>query len=375
MNRKKVILGMIVSCFILVIGLGLNVNTKTAYALTQKEVKTKITKLNKEIKNLEAKKKKALSVEKKQKKGTTAIFGTLISNNPYIVRETSLVGNVYSYYWITNSKYMTTALSISTGYIKLTGKYKKYNGYTCAVGKSVKVSSQSTAIQAKIDKKKKTLKKYNCMLSDCVVFFDEWGDSINGKSYVMTEGITEGVMWTWKYYTVYNSKKYNSITWKSSNTNIATINSKGVVTAKNEGTVTISATCALSKKTTKCKVKVVKKNSNDSNNDYDSSYYINIVANDSLDGYEGITYKEAFDAFFSNPTWIYFKSDQGNDVVEFTGGLTVDGNEVTACLQFLIKNGDFEFSWLDYDEEEQSQSEMDDLLETVFSFYEEEISI
>lgn len=35
-----------------------------------------------------------------------------------------------------------------------------------------------------------------------------------------------------------------------------------------------------------------------------------------------ITYGQAFEEFFSNPTWKYFEGEGGEDVVEFTGGCT-----------------------------------------------------
>lgn len=45
-----------------------------------------------------------------------------------------------------------------------------------------------------------------------------------------------------------------SFKWKSSNLDIVSVNSKGEVTARKGGKATISVTCALSKKMTKCLV-------------------------------------------------------------------------------------------------------------------------
>lgn len=381
MEKKKIIFMITLLCFVL--SLGFNVNTKTAQALTQKQVKAKISTLNKEIKKLNTKKKKVLANEKKQKKGTIAVTGTLISRNPYIVCSTSLIGNVTSYYWITDSKNMTTLLNSSFGFIKLTGKHKTYNGYTCAVGRAVKVSNQSISIQKKIDKKEKSLKKYTYMLNDRVVFYK---DGLNNDStYVIQKGMTGRLPWNWNSAAVgfaYNYKKYNGVKWKSSNSDIVSVNSKGEVTARKEGKATIFATCALSKKTTKCPVVVTGQsdestdNENNNNNDYSSVDYIDFVKQSIGMGYEDsygnqITYGDAFSYFFTKPTWDYFRSDDGADVVEFTGGCLDEGEDIIVCMQFIVnvKNRSWQIEWLDFNGEEQSRATLNNLLDTVFSAY------
>ena len=49
-----------------------------------------------------------------------------------------------------------------------------------------------------------------------------------------------------------------------------------------------------------------------------------------------ITYGEAFESFFGNPTWKYFEADTGEQVVEFTGYCTYQDAEVKARLQFIL---------------------------------------
>lgn len=49
-----------------------------------------------------------------------------------------------------------------------------------------------------------------------------------------------------------------------------------------------------------------------------------------------ITYGEAFEEFFDNPTWKYYQGEGGEDVVEFAGICTYLDEEVKARLQFLL---------------------------------------
>lgn len=62
------------------------------------------------------------------------------------------------------------------------------------------------------------------------------------------------------------------------------------------------------------------------------------VKNGSPDAMPEITYAEAFENFFGSPTWKYFKSTDGKDVVEFTGKCTYMDQEVKARLQFILSN-------------------------------------
>lgn len=243
MNRKRFLFGMIMLCLTFVLGLGLSGNATTAKALTQKQAKSKIATLEKDIKKLKKQKKTALATEAKQKKGATPVYGEVICFNPFILRGVSLGNPVY--YWITNSDNLSRFLTTASGYVKLTGKYKKYEGYTCAVGKAVKVSNKSNTIQKKIDKKTESLGVYKNALKEKVVFTE--------KSTSITVGSKKTLKWYWEY-----SGKYNTKKWKSSNTKVATVNSSGKVTAKKEGTATISVTTSLSKKTTKCRITVKK---------------------------------------------------------------------------------------------------------------------
>lgn len=242
MSKKKVSFGMVLLCLVFVLGLGLNVNMKTAQAVTKKQVKTKISTLKKDIKSLKKQYNKTVAQEKKQRNGVTSIFGDVISFNPFVVYDTI----TKSYYWVTNPNKMSRFLYTASGSLKLTGKYKKYEGHTCAVGRAVSVSRKAPKIKEKIEKKQQALSENQNSLKDRVDFAK--------STFVLTAGTKESLDWSWRY-----SGKYNNLKWKSSKPNIASVNSYGMVAAKKVGTVTISVTSSLSKKVAKCKVKVVKK--------------------------------------------------------------------------------------------------------------------
>jgi hypothetical protein len=81
-----------------------------------------------------------------------------------------------------------------------------------------------------------------------------------------------------------------------------------------------------------------------------------------------LTYETAFSAFFSNPRWQYFQSENGIDVVEFTGGCIYRDVHVTARIQFIIdlENSTFEATYLAFNEVPQTLFTLTSLLDTVF---------
>lgn len=66
--------------------------------------------------------------------------------------------------------------------------------------------------------------------------------------------------------------------------------------------------------------------------------YIDMVQNSSPKALSdsGISYKEAFDRYFSNKKWKYFKSKDQEDVVEFNGKGIYDGKESDVEIQFIL---------------------------------------
>lgn len=51
-----------------------------------------------------------------------------------------------------------------------------------------------------------------------------------------------------------------------------------------------------------------------------------------------ITYKEAYENFFTNPQWRGFESETGEKIVEFSGGCTYYGEEAEIYIQFVIED-------------------------------------
>ena len=73
------------------------------------------------------------------------------------------------------------------------------------------------------------------------------------------------------------------------------------------------------------------------------SPYVSMVKEAKHSSY-GITYGAAFNSFFSNPEWSYFKASTGDHVVEFEGGFSYDNSPATAKIQFIIDLAEGTFS-------------------------------
>lgn len=299
MVKKLFYKTLILLCFLLTLSMPVTRNFAIAKVMSKKQINSEIFKLNKEIKKMSGEKKKELAKEKKQKKGTTAVYGEVVSFNPFVLY--SSITN--SYYWITDDKNLTRMITIASGYIKLTGDYNYYEGHTCAVGKAVKTSNKSNNIEKKIKKKKKVLKDYKNSLKEKVEFY---------KSEKIEAGSKSELSWDFRY-----SGKYNDVKWKSSDTSIATVSKDGIISAKKPGIVEIFATCSLSKKTTKCQVEIVEKFEDDEDNNYypeddDYSNDNNTYEDDYYNNYGNNTYE---DDYYDNEN-SFIDNDYSNDDYE-----------------------------------------------------------
>jgi hypothetical protein len=99
--------------------------------------------------------------------------------------------------------------------------------------------------------------------------------------------------------------------------------------------------------------------------------YIDYVKNGSPKSYPNITYGKAFGSFFANPTWKYFKSDENQDVVEFSGACSYQNVNVTARVQFLldVDNGTFDVYYLGFNDVPQNKLIIMGLIKKVFESY------
>lgn len=82
---------------------------------------------------------------------------------------------------------------------------------------------------------------------------------------------------------------------------------------------------------------------------------VQAVKGGTIGEYTTITVGEAFEAFFAEPKWKYFKADTNEDVVEFTGYCTYQEVKVLARLQFIVDEETFEIGALSFNDVPQNE--------------------
>lgn len=217
-----------------------------ARAATRTEILQKVKKLKSDISILEKKYKTANANYEKKTKGLIllSIFNNVISNSPYVIEANDIASlfTTKSYYWVLNPDKLDSSY-YGVGYVKKTGKYRYFNGIACTECIAVKVGkNHSSAIKKKISSKKNEIDRYEAMLEDEVEIHDV--NIIKGGKSKLDK--------KWTY-----SGKGNSLTYKSSNPEIASVDTKGVVHAKKVGTTTITVKASVSGSKSSCKVNVV----------------------------------------------------------------------------------------------------------------------
>ncbi len=101
---------------------------------------------------------------------------------------------------------------------------------------------------------------------------------------------------------------------------------------------------------------------------YSENQYVLMVKGGYRESDPDLTYDKAFSTFFGTPRWSYFESDEGQDVVEFTGDCTYQEAPVKARIQFVVdeKNGTFEATYLAFNEVPQDALTLTALITTAF---------
>lgn len=245
---------MVVTCF----------QTQTVYAETH-YTKAKLTKMiNATKKEVTTAKKKWESEKKKYKsqtKGTTAIYGDIISSNPCIIYSYSLTGG--SYYWVENSKNLDSLISSAGGYLKLSGKYKNYNGITCAVGRAVKVTANPEKYKRTYDEKVKKLDKLKKAIKNYAKFDKK------EKTIYLNKKIK--IYYWWKYPEDYNNKKNFKVSYDKKMIELKYDNYAIYVTPLKEGKSKITISNELVKKKSTLTLNIVQKPNEENTEDTENS--------------------------------------------------------------------------------------------------------
>lgn len=100
----------------------------------------------------------------------------------------------------------------------------------------------------------------------------------------------------------------------------------------------------------------------------ESSQYINIVKNGTLNSYRYVTVGKAFEDFFTDTDWKYFSSDSNQDVVEFTGVYHINDKKYKTLIQFTVNkdNSEFEMNYCEVNGKSQNLFEWTSLLSNIY---------
>lgn len=225
-----------------------------AVTVTKSSIKKQISKIKKEITTLKKK-------DKEAKKGSTSILGTIISNDPFVVKVPGYFGSS-TYYYASDSSNASVYFYSCSGYFKKNGKYKKFDGHTCVAGKFV-----TRKYERELKKKQQRLKKLETAMTNKVsITYDENCAAVGETIYLIA-----------------NKRKkdsYNKISWESSNNSIATVSKYGAVKGKKAGSVKITAKMSVSGKKSTVKLTFVQPaqkitlNSNDISLEMEHAYQL-----------------------------------------------------------------------------------------------------
>jgi hypothetical protein len=99
----------------------------------------------------------------------------------------------------------------------------------------------------------------------------------------------------------------------------------------------------------------------------DSQYFIIVKEGNSKD-FPSVKFGQPFDDFFTSPSWTYFKTDDGRDIVEFSGDYMNKEDLVKTSMKFHldVKSNSFQIVGLDFNDEPQKRLTAMDLLSEIF---------
>lgn len=105
--------------------------------------------------------------------------------------------------------------------------------------------------------------------------------------------------------------------------------------------------------------------------------YVLMVKNGYRENNPDLTYDKTFSNFFATPRWKYIKSDNGKNVVEFTGDCTYQDVAVKARIQFVVdeKQKTFKATYLSFNEVPQNMFILSALIEKAFTFDPKQTSV
>lgn len=284
----------------------------TAKTHTKKELKQEVKQLTSKIK-MNNRKMRA------QTKGLTEIFGSIVSYNPFIIKD--FVGN---YYYVTNPSVLASRFLLSDVYAKRSSNYKTFylsnEGYVnCQVIKAKKINysyaNKSKKYRQKRKKCQKTLKNR--------IVFSYW-------KAIYPKGSKNELDYYWRYSNAYSQK----IKWKSNHPSIARVDKKGYITARKVGSAVITAKSSISGKKAKLRIQV--------KNPYvkfDKSVY-----NFSYDSIKDRTERLSYDALTVDETYKVAISDKSivrSAIVKNNGTIkiTTTGKSGQTKITLRAKNG------------------------------------
>lgn len=111
------------------------------------------------------------------------------------------------------------------------------------------------------------------------------------------------------------------------------------------------------------------------NDENKENVYVQKVMTGNLNIDNTVTIGDVFENYFGYPTWEYFKSTDGQDIVEFTGNCMYDGKEVECIIQFVISGDNLEITYLSFNDISQNQFVLSSLLESIYYTYNRDFNI